>query len=209
MLCHQLSTEDVDASQVAAGPGKAGDKTKPDRIFGDGEDDGDRRRRLLRRRSGIGDGYNHADRPADQFRRQLRQPINRFFRPAVDDRCVLTLDIADRFQTIAECAQAIRNRVGRSDPQKPDDGHRRLLRARRERPRRSAADQRDEIAAFDLPAHSITSSARNMIDGGICTPRAFAVARLITNSNLLGWSTGSSDGLAPFKSLPTYPPAKR
>src|SRR5262245_16550635 len=59
------------------------------------------------------------------------------------------------------------------------------------------------------PVYSITSSARNMIDGGICTPRAFAVAKLITNSNLLGWSTGSSDGLAPFKSLPTYPPAKR
>ena len=151
MLCHQLSTEDVDASQVAAGPGKAGDKTKPDRIFGDGEDDGDRRRRLLRRRSGIGDGYNHADRPADQFRRQLRQPINRFFRPAVDDRCVLTLDIADRFQTIAECAQAIRNRVGRSDPQKPDDGHRRLLPARREWPRGCrATEQRDERAPLHV-----------------------------------------------------------
>jgi hypothetical protein len=41
--------------------------------------------------------------------------------------------------------------------QKPDDRHRRLLRARREWPRGCcAADQRDELPAFD----SITSSIR-------------------------------------------------
>src|SRR5262249_5584732 len=39
-LCRQLSTEDVDASQVAAGPGEAGDKAEPDRVFGNAEDDG-------------------------------------------------------------------------------------------------------------------------------------------------------------------------
>ena len=40
-----------------------------------------------------------------------------------------------------------------------DDRHRRLLRTRRERPRRRrAAEQRDELA----PSHSITSSARAM-----------------------------------------------
>jgi len=34
-----------------------------------------------------------------------------------------------------------------------------MLRPRRERPRRRrAAEQRDELAAFDLGAHSITSS---------------------------------------------------
>jgi hypothetical protein len=41
--------------------------------------------------------------------------------------------------------------------QRRDDGHRRLLRARRERPRRRAAEQRDERAPLH---HSITSSAR-------------------------------------------------
>jgi len=35
-----------------------------------------------------------------------------------------------------------------------------LLPARRARPRRRAAEQRDELAALDLCAHSITSSAR-------------------------------------------------
>ena len=34
-LCHQLSVEKIDPCQVAARPGEAGDKAKPDRIFGD------------------------------------------------------------------------------------------------------------------------------------------------------------------------------
>jgi hypothetical protein len=39
-LCSQLGIEKIDAGQVAAGPGKAGDKTDPDRVFGGKEDDG-------------------------------------------------------------------------------------------------------------------------------------------------------------------------
>ena len=47
--------------------------------------------------------------------------------------------------------------------QKSNHRHRRLLRARRERPRRRrAAEQRDELAA----SHSITSSARASRVGG-------------------------------------------
>jgi hypothetical protein len=34
----------IDAGHVAAWPGEAGDKTKLDRVFGDAEDDRDRRR---------------------------------------------------------------------------------------------------------------------------------------------------------------------
>jgi hypothetical protein len=47
-----------------------------------------------------------------------------------------------------------------------------LLRARRERPRRRTAEERDELAS---PIHSITSSARSIIDGGTvydCCDRA-------------------------------------
>jgi hypothetical protein len=46
---------------------------------------------------------------------------------------------------------------------KSDYRHRRLLRARRERQRDRAAEQRDELAAV---AHSITSSARESRFGG-------------------------------------------
>src|SRR6516162_2112586 len=44
----------------------------------------------------------------------------------------------------------------------------------------------------ETPSHSITSSARTMIEGGIVMPSALAVLRLITSLNLLGCSTGRS-----------------
>src|SRR5262245_56258928 len=73
-----------------------------------------------------------------------------------------------------------------------------LLRARRERPHRRAAEQRDETAAL----HSITSSAIADTPAGTSRPSALAVLRLITNSNLVGCSTGRSAGLAPFRIRP-------
>ena len=108
-LCHQLTTEKIDARQVAARPGEAGDKTKPDRVFADDEDDGDRRgcrlgRECRRRGSERGD---HGDLPANQFGRQRRQPIDLTFGPAVFDRHVLALDIAGLLQALAECAQTV------------------------------------------------------------------------------------------------------
>ena len=66
---------------------------------------------------------------------------------------------------------------------------RRLLRARRERPRgRRAADERDELAA----PHSITSSARASSGRGTVRPSALAVFKLMTSSYLVGACTGRS-----------------
>ena len=80
----------------------------------------------------------------------------------------------------------------------PDHGHRRLLRPRHHRPRsRSTTEQRDEFA----PSHSITSSARASIAGGILTPSDFAALRLIVSSNLVGCSTGKSAAFAPLNIL--------
>jgi hypothetical protein len=42
-LGYHLAAEIIDAGRVAAGPGKAGDKTKRDRVVADSEDDGDGR----------------------------------------------------------------------------------------------------------------------------------------------------------------------
>src|SRR5262245_54940458 len=50
-----------------------------------------------------------------------------------------------------------------------------------------------------LIVYSITWSVRASSDGGIVRPRAFAVLRLITSSNLVGCSTGRSPGLAPLR----------
>src|SRR6266851_5081161 len=60
-----------------------------------------------------------------------------------------------------------------------------------------------------LGRHSITRSARDRMDGGIVRPSAFAVLRLMTNSNLVGCSMGRSPGLAPLRILSTYVAARR
>src|SRR6516162_602602 len=69
-----------------------------------------------------------------------------------------------------------------------------LLRVRAERPScRRTAEQRDELAPSH---HSITSSARADTPGGTSRPSAFAVIRLMTNSNLVDCIAGRSAGLA-------------
>jgi hypothetical protein len=73
----------------------------------------------------------------------------------------------------------------------------RLLRARRERPRGRAAEQRDELAPF----HSITSSASASTFDGMVIPSALAVERLKTSSNFVGCSTGMSPGFVPRRIL--------
>jgi hypothetical protein len=50
-LGHNLIDEKIDTCRVAARPSEAGDKTEPDRVFGDDEDDGDRRGCRLGRQS--------------------------------------------------------------------------------------------------------------------------------------------------------------
>src|SRR5262245_29137454 len=80
-----------------------------------------------------------------------------------------------------------------------------LLRARRQLPRRCAAEQRDERAAF----HSITSSARASRVGGTSRPIALAALWLITSSYLVGACTGRSAGFSPLRIRSTYWAAER
>src|SRR5215207_7242979 len=57
--------------------------------------------------------------------------------------------------------------------------------------------------------YSITSSARVSTVAGISTPSVFAVLRFTTSSNLVGCSTGRSDGFAPLRILSTYVTERR
>jgi hypothetical protein len=71
--------------------------------------------------------------------------------PAVFDRYILALDEARILEALTECAHTIRKAVGRCEVEKSHHRHRRLLRARRQRPCRCrAAEQRDELATFPL-----------------------------------------------------------
>src|SRR5262249_38503003 len=55
----------------------------------------------------------------------------------------------------------------------------------------------------ELPTpHSITSSARASSVGGMVSPRASAVLRLMTSSNFVGCITGRSAGWAPLRMRP-------
>src|SRR5262249_55669183 len=83
-------------------------------------------------------------------------------------------------QTYAKRSHYVIKGRGRRTTKKADQRHRRLLRARRERPRHRTAGQRDELASL----HSITSSASASSVGGISTHNAFAVAGLMTRSIL-------------------------
>ena len=56
---------------------------------------------------------------------------------------------------------------------------------------------------FWIVSHRITLSALANMLGGMVNPICLAVLRLITNSNLVGCSTGRSAGLAPLRILST------
>src|SRR5947207_14177743 len=58
-------------------------------------------------------------------------------------------------------------------------------------------------SAAHAPSHSITSSAWTSKEAGTVRPRTLAVFMLITNSNLVGCSTGRSEGLVPLRILST------
>src|SRR6187401_1353250 len=64
-------------------------------------------------------------------------------------------------------------------------------------------ERRNLLEQFQRRHHSITSSARASSVGGTVTPNAFAVLRLMTNSNCVGCRTGISAGFAPLRIWPT------
>ena len=152
-LCGQLTTEKIDSCQIAARPGKAGDKTLPDRVFRGHEDDGDCRGGRPGRKLGTSGRGDHRDLPANQFGRQRRQPLHLVLSPAVFDRDVLALDVAGLLEALAERPQAIRISVRRLAVEETDHRHRRLLRVRRERPRRRAAEYEYEFSPSDVGCH--------------------------------------------------------
>ena len=166
----------IDAGDVTAGPIEAGDEVQPDGIGAGAEDNGSCRGRRLSREHGRSTSArdDHAHLPADQIGRQCRQSVVLTFRPTVFDRHILPFDITRFFQTLAERRDLLAERSSRCGIKEADHRHRRLLRARRERPRRRAAEQGDEVAAF----HSRTSLARAINTSDKETPSEAAVFRL-------------------------------
>src|SRR5262249_21137137 len=149
-----------------------------DRITAHAEYNRNRRSRSLSRECGGGRGRRgyHAHPTANEIGRQLWQAIISAFRPAIFDRHVLALDVTGLSEALPERGHELGPFSSEGGIDEADHRHRRLLRARRERPRgRRTAEQRDEVA----PLHSITSSASESSLSGIWRPSAFAVLRLM------------------------------
>src|SRR5262249_31102332 len=141
--------EERQAGQVAAGPVKAGYKTHYYWVAADHEHDRGGRGSAAERFHRWRVAYDHRHVATDYVGRQGRQLIQLIVRPPLLDRYVLALYESRLAQALEESCHDVRKRLGRCATEKPDHRHRRLLRARRERPRNSrAADKRDELATF-------------------------------------------------------------
>src|SRR5262245_20995424 len=196
-----LLGEKTDPGGVAARPGKAGDKTKRDRVSADAEDDRDRCGRSFGRlnSSGRAGRSDNGDATADEVSHERRKAIVSDVQPIVLDHHVLPLDVAGFVEALAERSGMARGGIGWPAGDKRDGRHGGLLRSRRERPHRRAAEQRHELASF----HSITSWARSSTDVGSSIPSVLALLRLTTTSNFTARSIGRSAGGAPFRILST------
>ena len=123
-------------------------------------------------------------------------------RPSAQRTSIATVRPSIQPSSRSRCTKAATHGLAAEGvPDQKPDGRQlcRLLRARRERPRRRrAAEQRDELAAV----HSITSSARASSDGGTVEAEMLAVWWLMTNSNFVDCTTGRSAALTPLRMRP-------
>ena len=179
---------------LPARPRQACGEAAADRIGDLHEDDRDFARLLEHRSShGCAVGQDQVGLQRDEFFRVSLQRIHVECRPADPKVAAVRppelLKLLPQRRAASLCLRIVLcKRCQHTDPPHPVG----LLLARRERlGDRRAADKGEELA----PPHSITFSTRRRNDSGIDSPIAFAVLRLMTNSNLTGCSTGRSAGL--------------
>src|SRR5262245_37709634 len=135
----------------------------------------------------------------DQFARQTPEPLDIPLRIAIFEHDRPGLDVPEFPQGPAKSVYG--EPLTWDETQDADPGWRPgLLRFSGKRPGECAQRQPTEEGA---PVHSTTWSARSRTDSGMVRPKALAVLALITNSNVVGSSTGRSAGLAPLRILST------
>jgi hypothetical protein len=78
---------------------------------------------------------------ANQIGCEVGQSVVLVMRPAILDRHILALDVAGFTKALAECGQIACTIGGRRAAEESYYRHRRLLRSRRERPRRGPAER--------------------------------------------------------------------
>src|SRR5262249_30680682 len=143
-------------------------------------------------------GHEHIDIELHQLGCKLVEAVVITLGPPIVDDNVLALLVSELAKARSQGVNlasvlSVRENAKKADPVNFPG----WLRCRRERQgrRRSAAEQRDELA----PLHSMTSSASASNLSGISRPSALAVLRLMTSSYLVGACTGKSAGFSPFR----------
>jgi hypothetical protein len=178
-------------------------ESRRDRVESAEHDDGNRRRRGLGRPDArTADRDDDIDSELHQVARQRRKPVELALGVSPFDDEVLAFDVAQLAQgprdpgrrrplvrwqrgCLVEQAQAV-------------DPSRLLRRGAKRHDEKAEADAANERPAVH---HWITSSALSKSDCGMVRPRALAVLRLMTSSNLVGCSIARSWALAPFRIL--------
>src|SRR5215470_13037130 len=127
-----------------------------DRVSTEPKRDRDRRRRFGCKRGRIAHASDNCNTTADEVRHESRQAIVLAAEPMVLNDSVLAFNVAGFAEPFRERCRMASGAIERSTTDKAD--HRqllRLLRVRRERPRRRAAEQRYERAPlYCLPEHA-------------------------------------------------------
>ena len=91
----------------------------------------------------------------DEFGGEVTQLLIATFRPPKRDHQILSLDKSGFAQPVAERGDETCGFSGRAGAKKPDHRHGRLLRARRQRPRRRAAQAANEISTIKRTARHV------------------------------------------------------
>src|SRR5262249_43336952 len=138
----------------------------------------------------------------NQIGRQRREPVVLQLCPAIFDRHVLAFDVAGFVEAFVESGHDAGRLGGRACAEPSDHPRRPLLPARREQAGCHPASENAEKTPPKYFFHLISSSARASSWSGTSIESAFAVLRLMTNSNFVGCRIGTSAGLSPFKILP-------
>src|SRR5262249_7191516 len=197
LLWPKITKQEAHARGIATRAREGGGKPKLDRVIRDHEHNRNCRGRGLcgecRRRVQRGD---HGNLSARELGSQPGQALVLIIGVAIVGHHRAAFEGALLGQTLSENPDERLRQPARGKKGHHWTGGR--LRARCKRPRGRSTKERDELA----PPHSITSSARASRVGGTSMPRALAVCRLMTSSNLVARWTGNSPGFSPLRMRP-------
>ena len=153
----------------------------------------------LKRHHRSADGRNDRDASANELLSKARQTIVMVVCAKINEVHVGARHKRRLLQPAMKAVELIGPQLFFAAIENANHRHRRLLAARGKR----KSDGRTTKEAEELSAlHSITTSAVASSVGDMSRPRALAVLRLITSSNLVGCITGRSVGLSPLSMRP-------